>query len=119
MTNTSNSRRCAAWAAHKNAEMTSNHTLPQQEDDSLFRKDIPMENLAVSITDDDKLVLVVDLKQEVGYTKYERSVCIASSRGNINVWQDGKLRPEKFNLNVFRSLTAKEKLEGVRFETSE
>ncbi len=78
-----------------------------------------MENFEVSITDDDKLVLVVDLKREVGYTKYNRSVRIATSKGNINLWQDGKLRPEKFNLNVFRSLTTKEKREGVRFETSE
>jgi hypothetical protein len=92
---------------------------PQQEDEISFRKDRPMENLEVSITDDDKLVLVVDLKREVGYTKYHRSIRIATSKGNINLWQDGKLRPEKFNLNVFRSLTAKEKREGVRFETAE
>jgi hypothetical protein len=78
-----------------------------------------MENLEVSITDDDKLVLVVDLKREVGYTKHQRSVCIGTSKGNINVWQDGKLRPEKFNLNVFRQLTAQEEREGVQFKTPE
>jgi hypothetical protein len=71
-----------------------------------------MENLEVTVTDDEKLVLTVDLKREIGYTKYRRSVCVATSKGNINLWQDGKLRPEKFNLNVFRSLTAEEKRTG-------
>jgi len=74
-----------------------------------------MENLEVTVTEDEKLVLVVDLRREIGYTKYGSNVSVATSGGNINLWHNGKLRQEKFNLNVFRPLTKKEQREGKVF----
>jgi hypothetical protein len=76
-----------------------------------------MENVSVEITPDEILVLRVDLKQMAGLTNGGRNVRIASSLGNVPLpTKDGGLRPERFNLNVFRARSAKEKLtEGVNY----
>jgi len=69
-----------------------------------------MENIELSISDDDVLTLRVDLNKEVGLTGAMRSKRIATSGGNIVLWKDGKPLPNslRFNLNVFRSLTDEE-----------
>jgi hypothetical protein len=74
-----------------------------------------MENLKVCLTKSNKLVLIADLNRESGFTKSGTSVCIATSGGNINLWEHGKLRTERFNLNVFRPMTKEEKREGRVF----
>jgi len=97
--------------------LTENATAPENRYmvDEKGKAGTKMDNLEVTVTDDEKLVLVVDLKREVGFTSEGRSVRVATSGGNINLWQNGKLRPEKFNLNVFRGLTTQEKRAGKVF----
>lgn len=70
-----------------------------------------MQNIELEVTDDNKLILVVDLDTDIAYTRSHRSVRIASSEGNLQIWADGKPHPRgiKVNLNVFRILTQEEK----------
>jgi len=70
-----------------------------------------MENLEFHISDDDILTIRCDLKKECGFTRYGRSVRVASSGGNCVLWKDGQPHPKKIrvNLNLFRPLTANEK----------
>jgi len=70
-----------------------------------------MENLEFEITPDDILIIKADLKKECGPTRYDKSIRIASSEGNVLLWKDGQPHPRKIrlNLNIFRPLTANEK----------
>jgi hypothetical protein len=61
--------------------------------------------------DGDHLFLKVNLTANLGYTRGNRNILIASSRGNQAVPStDGRLRAERWNLNVIRSKTAEERL---------
>lgn len=72
-----------------------------------------MVNVDVKVTENELLILTIDLKKTCGYTKGGKNVLIGSSRGNIHIpTQDGKLRAEKFNVNVFRAWTPKEQVRG-------
>jgi hypothetical protein len=70
-----------------------------------------MQNVEIQITDDNRLILTVDLSQQFGVTKGGASVRIGSSEGNCRLWVNGKPHPEGvfFNLNVCRPLTAEQK----------
>lgn len=70
-----------------------------------------MDNLELEITPDDILIMKVDLKRDVGLTRYRNSVRISSSAGNLQLWKDGRPHPRniRVNLNVFRSLTKEDK----------
>ncbi|MFH1113709.1 MAG: hypothetical protein V1792_07280 [Pseudomonadota bacterium] len=71
-----------------------------------------MENVTISISDDDILTLTVDLKLVSGFTRERKNVRIASSLGNIQLpGKDGNLRVERFNVNVFRPLNPRERHE--------
>jgi hypothetical protein len=71
-----------------------------------------MVNVEVKVTEDDKLILTVDLKKVCGYTGGGNNVRIASSLGNLPIpTRDGRLRVERFNLNVYRPPTPREKAE--------
>jgi hypothetical protein len=69
-----------------------------------------MDNIELSLSDDDVLTIVVDLKRAIGWTKNRTSVRIASTQGNLQLWRDGKPHPQRIrvNLNVFRPLTRAE-----------
>lgn len=73
-----------------------------------------MDNLKLEITPDDILVMKVDLKKDVGPTRYGNSIRISSSQGNLQLWKDGQPHPRniRVNLNVFRSLTEEDKKKG-------
>lgn len=75
-----------------------------------------MENVELEITEDNRLILTVDLSQEVGFTRLAQSIRIASTGGNLQLWENGKPHPKniRVNLNVFRSLTETEKKEAER-----
>jgi hypothetical protein len=63
-------------------------------------------------TEGDYLILKIDLTKNCGYTGGYNNIRVASSHGNQPVPStDGTLRPERWNLNVFRPLTTKERLE--------
>ena len=66
-----------------------------------------MRNVELSI-EGDILTLRVDLSQECGLTKSERSVCVATTDGNLQIWADGSPRNERVNLNVFRPISKEE-----------
>lgn len=70
-----------------------------------------MHNISLSISDDLKLTVVIDLTAEHGRTRSERSVSIASTKGNLVLWKDNKPLPQniRLNLNCIRSLTDEEK----------
>lgn len=70
-----------------------------------------MENCELTISEDDVLTIVVDLKKEVGWTKHRNSMRIGSTEGNMPLWKNGKPHPKRIrvNCNVFRSLTEDEK----------
>jgi hypothetical protein len=69
-----------------------------------------MENLEIEITPDDILIMKIDLKKDLSFTRRRRSVRISSTEGNCQLWRDGQPHPKKIrlNLNVFRSLTREE-----------
>jgi len=75
-----------------------------------------MQNIDLEVTDNNKLILVVDLDVDIAYTRSHRSVRIASSEGNLQIWYNGKPHPKgvKVNLNVFRGLTQEEKEEVAK-----
>lgn len=75
-----------------------------------------MQNVKVKITRTNRLILTVDLTKEVGWTTQARSIRIATTEGNLQLWKDGKPHPKniRLNLNVFRSLTEEEKKEAER-----
>jgi len=75
-----------------------------------------MQNVELEITEDNRLILTVDLNQEVRYTARAQSMRIASTEGNLQLWKDGKPHPKniRLNLNVFRSLTEAEKKEAEK-----
>jgi hypothetical protein len=71
----------------------------------------PMENIQIRITDENLLILTVDLNKECGPTQSRRSIRIASTEGNLALWKDGAPLPNnvRVNCNILRSLTAEEK----------
>ena len=73
-----------------------------------------MENVEVTVEDDNTLVLRIDLTQEIGFTKSFRSMGIGTTRGNVQLWEGGKPHPKGIQLNcsVFRRLTEDEKVEA-------
>lgn len=71
-----------------------------------------MENVDIRI-EDEKLILTIDLRREIGISKTGRSVLIGSSAGNVTIWQDGAARVEKINISCFRAITAAETRAGV------
>ena len=71
-----------------------------------------MENCEITISDEMKLTIVVDLGKEVGFTQSRRSVCIGSSQGNVDLWHEGKALGIKANINVFRKITKEERARG-------
>lgn len=75
-----------------------------------------MQNVEVKITRNNRLVLTVDLNKETGWTTHARSIRIASTEGNLQLWKNGKPHPKgiRLNLNVFRSLTEAEREEADR-----
>ncbi len=75
-----------------------------------------MQNVELQITDDNRLVLTVDLTKEVGWTRGQRSIRVASTEGNLQLWQDSKPHPKgiRVNLNVFRPATREERRLGWR-----
>jgi len=70
-----------------------------------------MQNIELALSDDDILTLTIDLKQEHGLSNRERSVRIACSEGNVDVWKNGQPHEKKIkiNVNIFRQLTDEEK----------
>ncbi|MEI7451195.1 MAG: hypothetical protein WCJ75_16415 [Desulfomonile sp.] len=70
-----------------------------------------MNNIELEITDDDVLVLRIDLKQEIQFTKSNRSIMIGSTQGNLLLWHEGRPDPRNIRVNcsVFRGLTIQEK----------
>ena len=70
-----------------------------------------MQNIELEVTDDNKLILMVDLETDIAYTRSHRSMRIASTEGNLQIWHNGKPHPSgiKVNLNVFRVLDQEEK----------
>jgi hypothetical protein len=79
-----------------------------------------MQNVELEITEDNHLVLRVDLNQEVSFTGRAKSMRIASTGGNLQLWKDGKPHPKgvRVNLNVFRSLTEEEKAQAEKARRS-
>jgi hypothetical protein len=75
-----------------------------------------MDNIELSLSDDDVLTIVVDVKKAIGWTKNRTSVRIASTQGNLQLWKDGRPHPERprMNLNIFRPLTAAEEQERTK-----
>jgi len=69
-----------------------------------------MENIAMTL-EGDILIMKVDLSKDLHYTTNLRGVRIASTEGNLPIWQDGQPHPRaiRVNLNVWRPLTWKEK----------
>jgi hypothetical protein len=64
-----------------------------------------MTNVKMTLTKSDQLVLIVDLKQEHGWTKTGQNVKVGCSDGNVFLWKNGAPRSDKmcFNLNVYKS----------------
>ncbi len=77
-----------------------------------------MINCEVEVSENDILLIRVDLKKVCGYTSGRKNVRISSSLGNLQLpGRDGKLRVERFNLNVWRALTPQEEAAGgIRLE---
>jgi len=69
-----------------------------------------MENIEMTL-DGEVLVLRVDLSKDQHCTTRNRSMRIASTEGNLPIWQDGRPHPKQIrvNLNVWRPLTWEEK----------
>jgi len=69
-----------------------------------------MENIDMML-DGDTLVLKIDLSKDLHCTAEYKSMRIASTEGNLPIWQDGKPHPKQIrvNLNVWRPLTWQEK----------
>jgi hypothetical protein len=70
-----------------------------------------VHNIDLQVGDDDILVLKIDLSKGQYLTNSGRSVMIATSRGNLLLWRDGKPDPRQIRVNcsVFRPLTAEER----------
>ena len=79
-----------------------------------------MQNVELEITDDNQLILRVDLNQEAGFTRRFQSMRVATTEGNLQLWKDGQPHPKniRVNLNIFRSLTEAEKKEAERARRS-
>jgi len=75
-----------------------------------------MQNIELEVTHDNKLILMVDLDTDIAYTRSYRSVRVASTEGNLQIWHKGRPHPRgiKVNLNVFRGLTKEEKAEVAK-----
>ncbi len=61
-----------------------------------------MRNVELSI-EGDTLTLKVDLTQKLGSTRSSQSIAVASTDGNLQLWQDGKPREEFVNLHIFKT----------------
>lgn len=74
-----------------------------------------MENIDLEIQGD-TLVIRIDLTRELGLTRSERSICVASSHGNVPLWLNGRPHPKNLKLNIacFRPLNREEKEERRR-----
>ena len=70
-----------------------------------------MTNIGLEITDDDFLVLVINLNEGIQFTRSNRSIMIGSTQGNLLLWNNGKPDPRNIRVNcsVFRGLTVQEK----------
>jgi hypothetical protein len=79
-----------------------------------------MQNVELEITEDNRLILTVNLNEEISFTTQNRSIRIASTEGNLQLWKDGQPHPKniRVNLNVFRSLTEAEKKEAEKARRS-
>ena len=63
-----------------------------------------MKNIEITITDNDKLLISVDLKQDYGFSKSGKSVIIGTTEGNISLPAPNE--DVKIGLNVYRSREA-------------
>ncbi len=73
-----------------------------------------MENIEITVTEDEYLLIRVDLKSEVGFTSGRKGVRIASTQGNVHLpGPNSTLRGERLNVNLWRPLTNREKREGA------
>lgn len=72
-----------------------------------------MENMEMTLLPDDKLQIVIDLTKDLSFSHGGRNITVASTRGNVPIWSDGKPHPRniKVNLTAFRPLTTAEKEE--------
>ena len=68
-----------------------------------------MENCEMSIDSDDILIIRIDLKQELGPNQ-RGSIIIGTSRGNCQLWKNGRPHPRNIKVNVtaFRRATIEE-----------
>jgi hypothetical protein len=69
-----------------------------------------MQNIDIKITEDDILVLKVNLRQAIGRTNSRRNMTIGTTGGNVPLWTGDAPHPSgaKINVNVFRPLTEEE-----------
>ncbi len=73
-----------------------------------------MRNIELSI-EGDSLTLKIDLSQKLGFTRSGESIAVASTDGNLQLWQDGKPREEFVNLNIFKRRPRDESDRRFRF----
>jgi hypothetical protein len=69
-----------------------------------------VNNLTLRV-EGDKLIVEMDLSRDLKFTQNHRSILIAGTGGNLQLWQDGKPHPKgiRLNLSCFRPLTDEEK----------
>lgn len=70
-----------------------------------------MRNIEISVTEEDVLLIKIDLHENVGLTKSERNVTIGTTGGNVPVWTPNGPHPTgaRVNCSVFRPLLPEEK----------
>ena len=70
-----------------------------------------MNNIELEVSDDNVLVVRIDLKKGNYVTNSGRSVMIGTTGGNLLLWRDGKPDPLqiRINCNVFRPFTTDER----------
>lgn len=68
-----------------------------------------LKNVELEITEDDILILKVDLNQEHGLTHSRNSIMVATSGGNINLWRGSSLLPHRLNINVIKTIPPEER----------
>jgi len=70
-----------------------------------------MQNVEITVSEDDVLTIKVNLREVVGFTKSNRNALIGSTGGNLPVWTAEGPHPSgaRLNCSVFRPLLSKEK----------
>jgi hypothetical protein len=69
-------------------------------------------NCRIEVTDDQILHIICDLKHPCEPSNSGRSLIVASSAGNFNLYDKNGVRPEIFNITLWKPIPPDYMLEG-------